>query len=140
MTEEDLRSAVATLDLARAQLDGLAKQGELLRMALEEHMRAKETISRFNKTKTGERLLVPVGADCFVFAAVENKEDVIVGLGSDVMIMDTTEGAKGRLDKRIKQMTDNEKELAKRMAELDGEVARLTEKVQSEYDEYRSQE
>jgi len=54
--------------------------------------------------------------------------------------MDTTEGAKGRLDKRIKQMTDNEKELAKRMAELDGEVARLTEKVQSEYDEYRSQE
>ncbi|MCK4458059.1 MAG: prefoldin subunit alpha [Thermoplasmata archaeon] len=140
MTEEELRSAVATLDLARAQLDGLAKQGELLRMALEEHMRAKETISRFNKTKTGERLLVPVGADCFVFAAVENNEDVIVSLGSDVMITDTTGDAIAKLDKRIKQMNDSEEELAKRMAELDGEVARLTEKVQSEYDEYRSQE
>ena len=140
MTEEELRSAVATLDLARAQLDGLAKQGELLRMALEEHMRAKETISRFNKTKTGERLLVPVGADCFVFAAVENSEDVIVGLGSDVKIMDTTGDAIAKLDKRIKQMNDSEEELAKRMAELDGEIARLTEKVQSEYDEYRSQE
>lgn len=140
MTEEELRSAVATLDLARAQLDGLAKQGELLRMALEEHMRAKETISRFNETKTGERLLVPVGADCFVFAAVENNEDVIVSLGSDVMITDTTGDAIAKLDKRIKQMNDSEEELAKRMAELDGEVARLTEKVQSEYDAYRSQE
>lgn len=140
MTEEELRSAVATLDLARAQLDGLAKQGELLRMALEEHMRAKETISRFNKTKTGEKLLVPVGADCFVFAAVENNEDVIVSLGSDVMITDTTGDAIAKLDKRIEQMNDSEEELAKRMAELDGEVARLTEKVQSEYDEYRSQE
>lgn len=140
MTEEELRSAVATLDLARAQLDGLAKQGELLRMALEEHMRAKETISQFNKTKTGEKLLVPVGADCFVFAAVENNEDVIVGLGSDVMITDTTGDAIAKLDKRIEQMNDSEEELAKRMAELDGEVARLTEKVQSEYDAYRSQE
>ena len=140
MTEESLRSAVATLDLARAQLDGLAKQGDLLRMALEEHLRAKETISRFNKTKTGEKLLVPVGADCFVFAAVENSEDVIVGLGSDVKIMDTTGDAIAKLDKRIKQMNDSEEELAKRMAELDGEIARLTEKVQSEYDEYRSQE
>jgi prefoldin alpha subunit len=140
MTEEELRSAVATLDLARAQLDGLAKQGELLRMTLEEHLRAKETISRFNKTNTGEKLLVPVGADCFVFAAVENNEDVIVGLGSDVMITDTTGGAIAKLDKRIKQMNDSEEELAKRMAELDGEVARLTELVQVEYDKYRSQE
>jgi len=140
MTEEELRSAVATLDLARAQLDGLAKQGELLRMTLEEHLRAKETISRFNKTSTGEKLLVPVGADCFVFAAVENNEDVIVGLGSDVMIADTTGGAIAKLDKRIKRMNDSEEELAKRMAELDGEVARLTELVQVEYDKYRSQE
>lgn len=140
MTEEELRSAVATLDLARAQLDGLAKQGELLRMTLEEHLRAKETISRFNKTNTGKKLLVPVGADCFVFAAVENNEDVIVGLGSDVMIADTTGGAIAKLDKRIKQMNDSEEELAKRMAELDGEVARLTELVQVEYDKYRSQE
>ncbi len=140
MTEEDLRSAVATLDLARAQLDGLAKQGELLRMTLEEHLRAKETISRFNKTSTGEKLLVPVGADCFVFAAVENNEDVIVGLGSDVMIADTTGGAIAKLDKRIKRMNDSEEELAKRMAGLDGEVARLTELVQAEYDKYRSQE
>lgn len=140
MTEEELRSAVATLDLARAQLDGLAKQGELLRMTLEEHMRAKETISRFNETKTGEKLLVPVGADCFVFAAVENNEDVIVGLGSDVMITDTTGDAITKLDKRIKQMNGSEEELAKRMGELDGEIARLTEIVQAEYDKYRSQE
>ena len=140
MTEEDLRKAVATLDLARAQLDGLVKQSDLLRMSLEEHVRAKETISRLNKTKTGERLLVPVGADCFVFAAVENKEDVIVGLGSDVMIMDSAEGATAKLDKRIKQMTDAEEELAKSMAELDGEVAGHTESVQSEYEKYRSRE
>ena len=140
MTEEELRSAVATLDLARAQLDGLAKQGELLRMTLEEHLRAKETISRFNKTSTGEKLLVPVGADCFVFAAVENNEDVIVGLGSDVMIADTAGGAIAKLDKRIKRMNDSEEELAKSMAGLDGEVARLTELVQVEYDKYRSQE
>ena len=140
MTEEDLRKAVATLDLARMQLDGLVKQSDLLRMSLEEHVRAKETISRLNETKTGERLLVPVGADCFVFAAVENKEDVIVGLGSDVMIMDSAEGAIAKLDKRIKQMTDAEEKLAKRMAELDGEVAGHTERVQSEYEKYRSRE
>jgi prefoldin alpha subunit len=140
MTEEELRSAVATLDAARAQLDGLVKQGDILRLSLEEHMRAKETISRFNKTEAGERLLVPVGANCFVFAAVENRENVIVSLGSDVLIMDSAEGAMDKLDNRIKQMTENEEELAKRMAELDGEVNKLTERVQQEYEKYQSQE
>jgi prefoldin alpha subunit len=140
VSEEELRTAVATLDAARAQLDGMVKQGEMLRMSMEEHMRAKETISRFNKTEAGERLLVPVGANCFVFAAVENKENVILSLGSDVMIMDSADGAIAKLDTRIKQMTSNEEELAKRMAELDGEITKLTERVQTEYDKYRSQE
>jgi prefoldin alpha subunit len=109
-------------------------------MSLEEHMRAKETISRFSKTSAGEKLLVPVGANCFVFASVENREDVIVGLGSDVMIMDSAEGAVAKLDNRIKEMADSEEELAKRMADLDGEITKLTEIVQTEYEKYRSQE
>ncbi|MFQ6127870.1 MAG: prefoldin subunit alpha [Thermoplasmata archaeon] len=138
MAEEDLRDAVAKLDSTRAQLDGFIKQSDFLRMSLEEHMRAKETIARYNETKKGERLLVPIGANCFIFAAVEDKEEVIVGLGSDVAIKDTAEGAISKLDKRIKQISDAEEELAKRIAELDSEVSILTQQVQTEYEKYRS--
>jgi prefoldin alpha subunit len=139
MAEEDLREAVAKLDSGRAQLDGLIKQSDFLRMSLEEHMRAKETITRYNESEKGEALLVPIGANCFIFASVGNKDDVIVGLGSDVAIKDTVEGAITKLDKRIKQINDAEEELAKRIAELDGEVGRLAQHVQTKYEEYRSQ-
>lgn len=139
MAEEELREAVAKLDLARAQLDGLMRQGELLRMSLEEHMRAKETISGYSGTKEGGELLVPVGANCFVFATVGNKAEMIVGLGSDVAIQDSAEGAISRLDKRIEDLSAAEEELEKRIAELDSEVAQLSQQVQTKYEEYRSQ-
>ncbi|MFQ5910569.1 MAG: prefoldin subunit alpha [Thermoplasmata archaeon] len=139
MTEEALREAVAKLDMSRAQLDGLIKQSDLLRMSLEEHMRAKETITRYSQTTKGERLLVPIGANCFIFAAVESTEDVIMGLGSDVAVEQTAEGAISKLDQSIKQMNEAEEELSKRITELDSEVAQLSQQVQTMYEEYRSQ-
>lgn len=139
MKEEQLREAVGKLDLARAQLEGLVRQSEIIRMSLEEHMRAKETISRYRDTQSGDSLLVPVGANCFVFANVESKEEVICGLGSDVAMKDSVEGAISRLDKRIKMIVESEEELGKKITELDSEVAKLSEDVQKKYEEYQAQ-
>ncbi len=45
--ETELRRGIAVLDQYRAQIETLAQQQEIIRISLEEHMRARETLVRY---------------------------------------------------------------------------------------------
>ena len=48
-SEADLRRGLAVLDQYREQLESLAQQQEIVRVSLEEHMRARETLLRYQE-------------------------------------------------------------------------------------------
>ncbi len=134
MEEAELQRVVAALETARAQLAALARQDELLRVSLEEYARARETMLRYSEAPVGTQILVPIGADSFLFANVADAERCIVGIGSQVALEDSLEKAIERLDHRIEQLQKVQEDLLKRIGEMEERVNSYAATVQREYE------
>ncbi len=139
MAESELRQAVAALETSRAQLDALTRQEELLRISLDEYMRARETMARYTEAPVGTQILVPIGANSFLYATVADVDSCIVGIGSEVALEDTMERAIQRLDHRIKELQDVQENLLKRVAELQNRVNQYAAVVQRIYDKMQEE-
>ena len=134
VSETELRRAVTVLDQYRAQLETFQRQQEVLSLSLEELMRARETMTRYQKAGKGAEVLVPIGANAFLFGTVANPEATIIGIGSDLLVQEPIPKAVERLDGRIKSLQEALGGLAGRIGELDARVAAQEEFVQSVYD------
>jgi len=132
-SDTELRRAVANLELVRAQIENLGRQEELLRITLEEIARARETLARAKEAGKGAELLMPIGANSFVFGTLRDSHRVIVGIGSDVAIELATDDAIGRLEARVKAIEEAERGLAARMQELTIAEEETGAKVQELY-------
>lgn len=133
MKEEEIRQKVGELETYRAQLDTLTKQDEILRLNIEELMRVRDTVDGIKEKKSGDKILVPIGANFFIHAKLDDTEKVISNLGSSVAAGETVEDATNRLDNHIKELSDAGQELAKKVAELESTCMTITQQLQEEY-------
>lgn len=116
--ETELRRGLAVLDQFRAQIEALAQQQEIVRVSLEEHMRARETLTRYQKAGRGAEVLVPVGAQSFLVAEVRDPDKAFVGIGSDLIAYDAIPTQLERLDARIRSITEAANAIAQRLGDL----------------------
>ncbi len=135
MTEErDIREVAAAVETAKAQLEGLIRQRELIQMAVEEHVRARETIKNLLDSTPGDEVLIPVGADSYVHAKVSEKRDAVVGVGSGVSIQRGSEDAGKILQGRIDDLSQAFQKVSERANQLEGFVQEMTAKLQEQYE------
>jgi len=132
--EAELRRAAANLEMVRGQMDALGRQAETLQIALDEVLRARETLRETQRAGAGRELLVPIGANGFVFGQLKDVERVIMGIGSDVAVEQTTTAAVERLEARAKAIEEAERGLAERMAQLEQHAEAHSQKVQELYE------
>ena len=133
-SEADLRRNLAVLNQFREQLEALGQQQEIVRASLEEHMRARETLSRLKEAGSGAEVLVPLGANAFAVASAKDTEKAYVGIGSDLVVFDEIERQLERLDARIKQITDAANAIGQRLAEMQARAEAHGALVQTMYD------
>lgn len=134
VSEQKLRDDYAMLETAKAQLDALAKQQQLIQLAVEEHVRARETIKSLAKGAPGDELLIPLGADSYVHARVSENRDAIVGVGSGVSTRRNPEDAEKILDAKIDDFSRAFKSIGERAAQTEALIQDLSEKVQEQVD------
>lgn len=134
MTNEDLQRAVMEYERQRAELEALARQDELVKLSLEEYMRAKETMARYQKGGKGAEILVPVGANSFLFAEIKDPDKAVVGVGSDLNVVESMDEAIARLEGRIEDLTAAEKGIMGRMVEVSEMVRESSELVKGLYE------
>jgi prefoldin alpha subunit len=132
--ERDIREVAAAVETAKAQLEGLIRQRELIQMAVEEHVRARETIKNLLDSKPGDEVLIPVGADSYVHAKVSEKRDAVVGVGSGVSIQRGAEDAEKILQGRIDDLSQAFQKVSERANQLEGFVQEMTAKLQEQYE------
>ncbi len=106
----------------------------MLRATLEDVLRARETLARAAEAGVGAELLMPIGANSFVFGKLKDADRVIVGIGSDVAVDVPIPEAIERLDARAKAIEEAERGLAARMAELEAGAQEQTRIAQDLYD------
>ncbi|MCK5292001.1 MAG: prefoldin subunit alpha [Thermoplasmata archaeon] len=133
MANEEFQKAATEYEMFRSQLEALAQQNELLTMSLEEHMRAKETMTRFQEGGKGSEILVPVGANSFLFAEIKVPDKAIIGIGSDLTVEEDMGDAIKRLDGKIEDLNSALKSLAEKIAEVSQNAEEKSEIVRTLY-------
>lgn len=136
--ERQLREDYATLEAAKAQLDGIAKQQQLIQLTIDEHVRARETIKDLAKGDAGDDILVPIGADSYIHAKASDNRHAIVGVGSAVSIKRTPEEAEKILDSRIDDLSRAFKSMADRANQTEMMIQELSEKVQAQIEQLQT--
>jgi len=130
---------MAVLDQFREQIEALGQQQSIIRISLEEHMRARETLSRYKDTGKGAEVLVPVGANSFLVAESRDVTKAYVSIGSDLLVYDDIAAQIGRLDARIQSITDAANAVGQRLAELQRRAEAQGEAVQDLYERLQGQ-
>lgn len=138
--ERRLREDYAALEAAKAQLEGLAKQQQLIQLAVEEHVRARETIKQMGAREPGDVILIPLGADSYVYARVSEDKNAVVGVGSGVSMRRTPEEAEKILDSKIDDLSRAFKSVVDRAAQTEAAMQDLSAKVQAQIDILQSGE
>ncbi len=140
VSDAEFRRAISSLDTYKAQLENLQKQQELLGLSMEELMRARETMSRYEKAGKGAQILVPIGGNAFLFGQITDAENAIMGIGSDVLVEEGIAKAVERLDGRIKQVQEAAGSLSQRVEDLEARVQAQSEFVDGVYEQMAQQE
>jgi len=138
VTEQSLRESYVMLDTAKAQLEGLIKQQQLIQLAVDEHVRARETIKDLAKGEIGDDILIPLGADSYIHAKISDRRDAIVGVGAGISILRTPEEAQKILDEKIDELSRAFKSVTDKASQLEGMIQELTDKVQSQMEVLRA--
>ncbi len=131
--EDELRQNMSLLENAKAQLEGFGRQRELILMTIDEHKRTADTIKNLVKGAPGDEILIPIGAEAFVYATISEKSDVVVGVGGDVSVQRTHEEAGKMIDARISDLHSALGRIEEHVAKTQAFVQELTEKVQAQY-------
>ncbi len=132
--DAELRRAAANLEAIRAQMDALARQAETLQLALEEVVRARDTLERARTAGVGTEILMPVGANGFVVGQLKDVGRIVMGIGSDVAVDMPIATAIERLEARTKAIEEAEGGLAERMAQLEQQSDAYDRRVQALYE------
>ena len=133
MKEEEIRQKVGELETYRAQLDALLKQDEILRLNVEEFLRARDTLEGIKEKKSGDEILMPIGANFFVHAKLSDTENVISNLGSTIAAGEKIEDAIKRLEYHIGELNKAGQELTNKVTELESTCTTITQQLQEEY-------
>lgn len=131
-SEQQLREDYTMLETAKAQLDGLMRQQQLIQLAVDEHVRARETIKQLAGGAPGDEVLVPLGAESYVHSKISENRDVVIGIGSGVSIKKSPDEAEKVLDGKIDELSRAFKSVADKAAQTEALIQELSEKVQAQ--------
>lgn len=124
---EDMQKKMLEFQILDTNLKMLQERAEMVNQKLEDFQRTKIAIEELKSTKP-DKALVPLGSGNYVYGTIENCDNIIVGVGSDVAIKKKREKALETMDVRIKEIENNLNTILKQSSVF---VAQL-EKVQME--------
>ncbi|MCL2607345.1 MAG: prefoldin subunit alpha [Methanomassiliicoccaceae archaeon] len=133
MNDDELRQALSTLDVYKMQMDTLAQQVQIFQQALEESVRARETMRAFLNAKEGDDLLIPVGASSFVAAKATGSDKAIVGIGSRISVEKSLDDAVAYLEDTVKEISEALRRAGESITETETRARDLSMAVQHEY-------
>jgi prefoldin alpha subunit len=138
MNEQELRQAMGTLEVYKAQLEAVAEQQQLIQMSLEEYSRAKDTLTEFAKAPENGQLLVPIGGNSYVYATVADNTTCLVGVGSGITVEKSIEESVQLMTVRVQEMLDAMKKMNETRNTMEMKSAQLQQIVQEEYQKMQS--
>jgi prefoldin alpha subunit len=135
MNEQEIMAATQEMELLRAQLDNMHKQGEFIHITLEEYSRAKGALEELKDKKEGDDILVPIGANCWVHATLGNTSKAIASIGSNLAVGQKFEAIIERLDRQLEEIKNAQNELSGKLAKAEARANDLSAILEEVYEQ-----
>ncbi len=110
------------LDAYRSQFNNLAQQLQLLSASRQDHVRARESLEGVDRAAPGTEFLLPLGGETFVRGTIGQQSQVLIGLGSGVLVeMDRP--------KVIEMLAQRLERIDLALRDLEGQMTALDERI-----------
>ena len=128
--KEDMQKKLIEFQILDNNLKMLQERAEMVNQKLEDMQRTRIAIDDLKDLKPN-KALVPLGSGNFVYGSIENCEDIIVGVGSDVAIKKKREKAIEFLDSRIKELENNLNIILKQSSAFMMQLEKIQQELES---------
>ncbi|MFX0068183.1 MAG: prefoldin subunit alpha [Promethearchaeota archaeon] len=122
MSEDEIRRAVAELNLYEAQAASLQRRIELVSSVIAELNITKFTLREFKSKESNQEFLAPIGANSYIKARFGDIDKALIGIGAGVVIETGVEEA-------VKKLEEREEELVKASASLKIQLRQIQNKI-----------
>lgn len=138
--QRELQQKASRLEAMKNQLGSMQGQKQMLQERIERHDAAKETMEKYKEKEEGTEVLVPIGADTYLYTEVSKSEDVLIGLGSELSAERGIEEALEVVERKKDRIKEEKEELEDDIEEMKNQTEKLEKEVQQEYQELQQQQ
>jgi len=128
--KDDIQKKIVEFQILDTNLKMLQEKAGLVNQKLEDLQRTKIAIDDLKDAKPS-KALVPLGSGNFVYGSVENCDDIIVGIGSDVAVKKKREKALEFLGSRIKDLENDLNTVLKQSSVFVMQLEKVQQEIES---------
>ncbi|MCD1295326.1 prefoldin subunit alpha [Methanocella sp. CWC-04] len=132
-TEEQIRELVARMQAYQSRLEMLQQQANFIQLSLNDIDNALKALGSLEEKEEGHEMLVPIGANSYVYATISNPSRVLIGIGAGISVEKSADDSKAILSSRRTEME-------KILVETSGAINQVTNelmRLQQEAEKYR---
>ena len=135
---DKLREMLDQYKLYESQLASILEQVQNIEKTLADFDLAGETLENLKRADKDSEILVPIGADSFVSARLSDTENVLVGIGSGVIVKKPVEDSKKLIEKTAKNLQKNLEQFSILAKKVQEKMSELAPKIQESGKSYLS--
>jgi len=129
-----------SLEIQKKYIESYQSQLRIIDTNINELKRAKETIEGYTKLEENEEILVPVGANMFVFGKIADTRKVLSHVGANILVKENATKALERLTNRIHSLSEIKEKMEKELSSVVEQYRNLSRKVEEQYAEMLKKE
>lgn len=133
--EEDITKNLTMIEYYKQQLESIDAQLQYLSTVLAEYQRAKATVEQLHAADPNTEVLIPLGGGTFVNGSVKNTSNVLIGIGSCLVVEKSVGDALKKLDERINKIHENQEKIVSIGQKIQTDAEELSQKTQKMMEE-----
>lgn len=133
--EKKAQEVYMQLQMIEQYIKNLQKQLEMIEVQFIELNMTTQSIEEFKKLKGGTEMLVPLNSGIFMKAELKDMQDLILNVGSNIMVKKNPESAKELIEKQIREISSVREKIAEELDKLMHHAEAYHSKLQKLVDE-----
>ncbi|MCW3130228.1 MAG: prefoldin subunit alpha [Methanophagales archaeon] len=128
--EAEVQSLVLRLRQYQAQAETTSQEMVFVRQAIGEHEKAIETIKQLKRMKAGDEMIVPIGANSYIYVTLGNTDKIIVRIGGGVSAEKDPDSSMEYLKEKKKELENSQREIAGVLQRIEQEAQKIQTRLQ----------
>src|SRR3989344_6063397 len=126
--KKELEQKYFLYQFLKEQLDNMSKQAESMQSAI---LETQATINALEEIGHQNSALIPLGAGTFVHGKIDGVDEIMIAIGSDIVVKENKEKAGKMLENRMKEMEETYTKLLKDMGSITAQIQSILPEIEN---------